>query len=599
VIHRYLPQFAVLLAVGTALAASASAGVVVLANRTEAKIDFATVSTDGSQQRHSLAARDVLPIPAVEKVGVIFDSGGVSHRYLLRANSVQFFLSQDNKADLIHVALPGNEDRPPPASPAETGPPAGALCVVPVKLLVDQHEAAVQRVWEARFRERLKEASDIFEQCCRVRFEVVALGAWTANDALNTFDKSLRDFESKVSPAPAALAIGFTGLYQHTEGRTHLGGTRGPLHPYVLLREWSSRVSKAERLEVLIHELGHFLGAVHCPEYDSVMRPNLGDRRSNSKQFRIGFDPLNTFAMYLIGEELRSRRLLNLAQLQPATKIDLRAAYKALAQAMPGDPAAPQYLELLDRPTFVQPVPAQHPKPLVEAARVVLRAITAAAKENARQPTSPTATGGQRLDGDHLCELYVRRAAAAADALHSDLSPRAFLLGLGIAIDHRSALCNMPITSELCRQVESSAEQAERRAVLGTPTMHARGNLAEHFAVSAALAVLAGPQATESAGVAQDLIYSELGRGVNFANVSADVAGTTFAMQVLVEKLALAKLATSFAVHDFMPETTNLPEAIPWKSFLETYGSAEDPRFAREKQILRQRVLALPGYKSE
>ena len=40
------------------------------------------------------------------------------------------------------------------------------------------------------------------------------------------------------------------------------------------------------------HELGHFLGSVHSPEADSVMRPVLGDRQSRSVKFRVGFDPV-------------------------------------------------------------------------------------------------------------------------------------------------------------------------------------------------------------------------------------------------------------------------------------------------------------------
>ena len=67
-------------------------------------------------------------------------------------------------------------------------------------------------------------------------------------------------------------------------------------------------MSEAERLEILVHELGHFLGAVHTADGNSVMRPALGDRRARGRSFRIGFDAPNTLAMNLVADELRSRR---------------------------------------------------------------------------------------------------------------------------------------------------------------------------------------------------------------------------------------------------------------------------------------------------
>src|SRR5205085_7080037 len=110
---------------------------------------------------------------------------------------------------------------------------------------------------------------------------------------INNFDKTLAEFEQNVKPEPARLAIGFTSQYEVPRGAFHLGGTRGPLHTHVLVREWSKHISEPERMEVLLHELGHFLGAVHSPAPDSVMRSILGDRIARVKDFRITFDPVN------------------------------------------------------------------------------------------------------------------------------------------------------------------------------------------------------------------------------------------------------------------------------------------------------------------
>ena len=200
-------------------------------------------------------------------------------------------------------------------------------------ILADDDEPAVQNVWEKRFRKRLAAASEIFEHYCRVRFEVVAVSTWVSDNNIREFEKSLEEFERKVNPLPARLAIGFTSQYQKIQGRRHLGGTHGPLRPHILIREWSQEISEPERLEVLVHEMGHFLGAAHTPDDRSVMRPVLGDRRSRARSFRIGFDPSNALVMYLIGEELRSLRTGQLASASAGDQNGLAPGVRRAGQA--------------------------------------------------------------------------------------------------------------------------------------------------------------------------------------------------------------------------------------------------------------------------
>ena len=81
------------------------------------------------------------------------------------------------------------------------------------------------------------------------------------------------------------LRQGAAGDWLHGPARSRekdaaFGCSLGPLHTHILIREWKPR-TEPERLEVLVHELGHFLGACHSPENDSVMRPLLGDGRAN------------------------------------------------------------------------------------------------------------------------------------------------------------------------------------------------------------------------------------------------------------------------------------------------------------------------------
>src|SRR5262249_31961693 len=143
--------------------------------------------------------------------------------------------------------------------------------------------------------------------------------------------------------------IGFTSQFQITKGRTHLGGTRGPLAHHILLREWSQYVTEPERLELLVHEVGHFLGAVHSPEQDSVMRVILGDKQARAKRFVIHYGRRTTLAINLIADEWRQHPLRSIWDVSADTKDRLRVVYEAINQALPDDPAAAQYIHILQQ----------------------------------------------------------------------------------------------------------------------------------------------------------------------------------------------------------------------------------------------------------
>ncbi len=183
---------------------------------------------------------------------------------------------------------------------------AEAARTITVKIFVDDDERANRTVWERRVRERLAACSEILERTCGMKIKVIGSGAWHLKNTITDFDAAVNDFSRTVDPGDARLAIGFTARYQTPSGRMHMGGTHGPLDRHILVREWSRYFSESERMEFLLHEIGHYLGAVHSPESDAVMRPQLGDRQSRSKRFQIHFDPINTLAMNLVAEELRN-----------------------------------------------------------------------------------------------------------------------------------------------------------------------------------------------------------------------------------------------------------------------------------------------------
>ncbi len=349
--------FVIALLLGTlcgTLSPAARASVVVICNRAATPVTFRV--DQAVQRTFRLAPGDMLPIAVLpnEEPKLLFKSGKLTLNYGLELDACYYFHDTELKGiNLQQIGIPNRiEVNPTDLTAAMTDDGSRkrlpSVATIPVKLVVDDDERRSRPQWESVLRKRIESASKVFERTCRIRFEVVAVGTWESDDKITDFNLSMAEFEHTVLPNPARLVIGFTSQYDAMRGLTMLGGTRGAFYPYILLREWSQFLTEAERLEVLTHEMAHYLGAVHSAESQSVMRPMLGDRQARMASFRVGFDPPNALALYLIGEEYRAHgNLRKLTELSLATRRKLFNIYSEIGRTLGQDPAAAQYLLLL------------------------------------------------------------------------------------------------------------------------------------------------------------------------------------------------------------------------------------------------------------
>ncbi len=258
----------------------ASAAVAVISNRTPDEIAFSVVVTDPSTNHsqptpYKIGSGEltIVPLPRGTTAKLISDA---VQRDIQADAAYYFGLLPSGKVDLDHI---GVGDMPAP-TPAELSNPPPKISHTPddpnrtitVKIFVDEKEPSKPAVWQRRLRERVADASEILERTCGIRVKVVATGTWNS-DNLAKFDDAVDDFARKADPGEARIAIGFTSQFQIVKGRTHLGGTRGPMNNHILLREWSQYVSEPERLELLVHELGPF----------PRRRPQLGTRQRHAR----------------------------------------------------------------------------------------------------------------------------------------------------------------------------------------------------------------------------------------------------------------------------------------------------------------------------
>ncbi|QDU87791.1 hypothetical protein Pla175_11580 [Pirellulimonas nuda] len=545
------------------------AGVVVVANRTPAALTLG-VSVDLKPPSDlTLAPGDVKPIFGDGPVRVTI--GDAPRIYTLKPDTPYFIGQAAGAAPSLHeIGLPGDDqpriDRPLPGDDRPAKP-----LTIPVVILVDDEEATQPAVWQARFRRRVEAASDIIERHSGVRFEVVGYGQWNSDNNVRDFTDSLREFEKEVDPKPARIAIGFTSQYEAVTGRTHLGGTRGALQRHLLMREWGQHLSERERTELLVHELGHFLGATHSPEQDTVMRPVLGDRQSRMRDFVVRFDPLNALVISIVGEEMRRRGIDSLAALSPGARQRIGQVYQAIGLVFPEDPTVKRLAEMGTPKTA-----GQRPNKPFEA---VFAAMLRAAAANQQQPMP--------AKDDALAELLVQSAATAAAPLGVD-GPKAFLTAVGLGLGDAKLVARLPAAM--------GGRELGRAQLLGEPTLAGRRDLAQHFFVSAMVVANAGATAANAAGLAKEQSDSNGGSGFSFVDLAADRAGVRFAEAVLSGRLPLARVAGGFRAGMFMPDTTGLAEGLQAEAFEEQFGGVDDERFRAAQQDIEARINKLPPY---
>jgi len=579
------------------------AEVTVLANRTVATISIEIVRGGELPKNLTIPSGDSLPVFFQGSLQVRFGEGLRRQQYLLQAGSAYFFARGADAESLELEQIGIGEEKATPSAPAPSVPTSMQPVTITVKLLVDENEPTHRRIWEPKLRKRIAAASKILERHSGVRLKVVAVATWESDEKRQHFGHSLREFELAVRPQPAQLAIGFSSQYQASRGRSHLGVTRWPMHSHILLRERSRNLLETERLELLVHELGHYLGASHSPEPQSVMRPVLTRGPQRGVGSRIQFDPVNALLVALTGDEMRRRGVRSVRDLSKPTVARMKQIYGVLKQAMPHDPAAQQYLRIL-QVVSAPPQKAKDPvqqkasvSPLVADTRQLLGHLLKVAQESngEREASLPI---GQAVDvtGDELTDFYVRQAGLAASRLRPINAKRSLLLALGIFMDDTDTLRSFPGTGDFINRVESEEQRTERVSVMGTPTMRERSDLTKHFFASAYLVVVMGKPAAVSAGLAKEMIDSQGGTGFSFVDMAVNRAGIVFAERLLAGELPVASLARGFYVDDYLPTLIGLDEGLSAVDLQAQFGGPDQPTIDEQLELIEQRVLELPIY---
>jgi hypothetical protein len=134
-----------------------------------------------------------------------------------------------------------------------------------------------------------------------------------------------------------------------------------------------------------------------------------------------------------------------------------------------------------------------------------------------------------------------------------------------------------------------------------TLVLRGRGDLAQHFIVSAVIAAAAGTPLAAAAGLYKEMSDARDGSGFSFSDLAADRAGEVFgAMAAGSAQSARAlheRLAAGLADTDLMPPVDGLPDHLSEAEFARRFGTVGSPAYKAVIDDIARRVSALPLFR--
>ena len=171
------------------------------------------------------------------------------------------------------------------------------------------------------------------------------------------------------------------------------------------------------------------------------------------------------------------------------------------------------------------------------------------------------------------------------------------------AAEHRAAIIVMAfyVNGKGLGAIIPAARQWPTPLPLGV-TLADRGDLAQHFTISAALAATAGSPLADAVGLYKALDDSRSGSGFSFSDLAADRAGTRFGALATGPDMGLRNISRLLAAGvrdaDLLPGVKDLPEFMQEAEFKRRYGGIGAPAYTSMMEEIEQRIAVLPLYRN-
>ncbi|WP_163833453.1 hypothetical protein [Spartinivicinus ruber] len=142
----------------------------------------------------------------------------------------------------------------------------------------------------------------------------------------------------------------------------------------------------------------------------------------------------------------------------------------------------------------------------------------------------------------------------------------------------------------------NKALRGERRRIF---YLHQRKDLARHFSFSAAIALYAGSEVSDTLGLWKELDDAKNGSGFSFYDLAADRAGIQFATYATQDEntaRAVQQKIINTTADALIPRLNRLPEGMTESQFKQRYQNPESEGYQRLVKKIDQTILASQLY---
>lgn len=208
--------------------------------------------------------------------------------------------------------------------------------------------------------------------------------------------------------------------------------------------------------------------------------------------------------------------------------------------------------------------------------------------------------------GDVALELYRERLAATPGRDYAPLVGAAFALarersrkGDPVA-ENRTAITALAEVVAGGRLIVGANDRKPRRK--GGARLGGRDDFAQHFGLSAFIAIMGGEGVSDLAGLYKEMRDTNGGSGFSFNDLAANKAGSRLG-EVATRSPASARrvqerLADSRDERLFFPVVKDLPEFMNASQFERRFGGVGHPAYIKQVKEIEARVAALPLYRN-